>query len=202
MILARPGGGKGPELGFASSGAIARLQHPNIVQSSKSGHGWTPFFSLEFVGGQPRDMLRGAHPCRTYKPPGWLKGWPGRFRHPLTDHQSSRPQTRHLLVTTDGTPKITVFWPGKCLDADGRDSERAISWAHRVHGAGQAAGRVNCGAGSRCLCARRHPLRVADGPSAVQASRHVETVLQVLVKEPVPPSRLRPNCPARSEPSA
>ena len=55
----------------------------------------------------------------------------------------------------------------------------------------RAAGRP----GRRRLRAGRHPLRAAHRPAAVQAATPLDTLLQVLTAEPVPPRSLQPSMP-------
>jgi serine/threonine-protein kinase len=67
MILSGPHAGEADLARFRTEGeAIARLQHPNIVQIFECGdHGGLPFFSLEFCpGGSLDGRLNGPLPPR------------------------------------------------------------------------------------------------------------------------------------------
>jgi serine/threonine protein kinase len=102
--------------------AVARLQHPNIVQIYEVGeHEGRPFFSLEFCAGGGLDRtLKGA-----LLPPGdaaWLVETLARAVHAAHEqhvvHRDLKPA--HVLLTADGTPKITDFGLAKRLDDAGQ----------------------------------------------------------------------------------
>ena len=58
--------------------AVARLQHPNIVQIYEIGeHDGRPYFALEYVeGGSLADRLAGT-PLRLARRPAGRDAWPG-----------------------------------------------------------------------------------------------------------------------------
>ena len=105
--------------------AVARLQHPNIVQVYEVGeHDGRPYFSLEFVdGGSLADRLRGQPlpPARGRRA--------GRSAGPRPMHAAHQQGIVHrdlkpanVLLAADGTPKITDFGLAKQLDADHKQS--------------------------------------------------------------------------------
>src|SRR5262249_45267688 len=102
--------------------AAARLQHPNIVQIYEiEEHDGRPYFSLELVEGGSLEKRLARTPqlphqaallvepvarARDYAPPQGVV------------HRDLKPS--NILVTVDGTPKVTDFGVAKLLDADGR----------------------------------------------------------------------------------
>jgi tetratricopeptide (TPR) repeat protein len=105
----------------AEAEAVARLQHPNIVQIYEVGeHQGLPFFALEFVeGGSLATRLNGT-------------AWPEREAAELVEvlaravdyahrchlvHRDLKPH--NILLTADGTPKIADFGLAKRLQEEG-----------------------------------------------------------------------------------
>src|SRR5262249_4640268 len=99
--------------------AVARLQHPNIVQIYEvDAHNGLPYLVLEFVGGDSlADRLKGVP-------------WPAREAAALVETLARAMHTAHqsriihrdltpgnVLLTTDGVPKITDFGLAERLDA-------------------------------------------------------------------------------------
>src|SRR5262249_55216159 len=107
---------------------IARLQHPNIIQVYEVGtHEGRPFFSLEFcaggslarkLGGTPLPPLEAARLVETL-----ARAMHAAHRAHLI-HRDLKPA--NVLLTEDGTPKITDFGLAKKLDAVGQTQSGAI----------------------------------------------------------------------------
>src|SRR5262249_47006502 len=100
--------------------AVARLQHPNIVQIYEVGdHQGQPFFSLEYLEGGSLDAKLAGNP----QPPreaALLTEILGRALHAAHQagviHRDLKPS--NILLTKEGTPKVADFGLAKQLDAD------------------------------------------------------------------------------------
>ena len=100
--------------------AVARLQHPNIVQIYEVGeHDGLPFFSLEFVDGGPLDRKLGGKPLppREAAP---LCASLARAMHFAHEHGILHRDLKpaNVLMTADGIAKITDFGLAKRLEED------------------------------------------------------------------------------------
>lgn len=173
--------------------AVARLQHPNIVQLHEVGeHDGLPYFSIEFCeGGSLEDKLKSWTPNAAEA--AALIATLARAIHYAhlrgVVHRDLKPA--NVLLAGDGTPKITDFGLAKNLDSSsditksgaimGTPSYMAPEQAEgKVHNTGPAADVYALGALLYLLLAGRPPFK---GNSVV------ETLDQVRKHEPTPPSR-------------
>ncbi len=179
--------------------AVARLQHANIVQLHEVGeHEGMPFFSLEYcTAGSLDRKLKNWTPSADES--AVLVETLARAMHYAhlrgVVHRDLKPA--NVLLTGDGTPKITDFGLAKKMDA-GSDVSRSGAImgtpsymapeqaAGRVHDTGPAADVYALGALLYEFLAGRPPFK---GETAFQ------TVQMVLTEEPTPPSTLRKGLP-------
>ena len=123
--------------------AIARLQHPNIVQIHEVGeHGGLPFFSLEYCGGGSlEDRLQGTP--LTPREAAALVERLARAMHAAHEkgvlHRDLKPA--NVLLTEDGTPKVTDFGLAKKLDEAGQTASGAVMGTPSYMAPEQAGGR-------------------------------------------------------------
>ena len=200
MVLA--GGHAGPrELARfrIEAEAVARLQHPNIVQIHEVGEaGGHPYLALEFVeGGNLAGKIDG-------------KPMPAREAARLVEALARAMQLAHsrnvvhrdlkpanILLTADGTPKITDFGLARQLDSDSGETQAGAVMgtpsymapeqaSGHAHEAGPAADIYALGAILYDCLAGRPPF---------QGTTVVETLDQVRTQEPVPPSRWQAGVP-------
>jgi tetratricopeptide (TPR) repeat protein/tRNA A-37 threonylcarbamoyl transferase component Bud32 len=180
--------------------AVARLQHPNIVQIYEVGeHGGCPFFSLEYLeGGSLSRQLARQGPLAA-RPAAELVERLARALHEAhlrgIIHRDLKPA--NVLLALDGTPKIADFGLAKKLDdASAQTQTGDVVGTPSYMPPEQAGGRARevspladvyaLGAILYEVLTSRPPFRAESG---------VQTVLQVLHDEPLPPSRLQPTVP-------
>jgi WD40 repeat protein len=179
--------------------AVARLQHPNIVQIHEVGeHGGLPFFSLEYVpGGSLADRLAGTP--WTPEPAARLMAALARAMHAAHEagviHRDLKPA--NVLLDKEGEPKVTDFGLAKRLD-DGAGPTRtgAIMGTPSYMAPEQAGGKskeVGPAADIYALGAILYELLTGRPP--FKAPTPLDTILQVVSQEPVPPRQLQPKLP-------
>jgi tetratricopeptide (TPR) repeat protein len=179
--------------------AIARLQHPHVVQIYEVGeHDGLPYLALEFVvGGSLSQRLDGtplparqaaslvetlAHTVHAAHQRGLI-------------HRDLKPA--NVLLTAEGTPKVSDFGLAKLLDSGagptatgevlGTPSYMAPEQAESKSSAvGPATDIYALGAILYELLTGRPPFRAATA---------LETMMQVVHEEPVPPRRLQSSTP-------
>jgi hypothetical protein len=179
--------------------AVARLQHPNIVQVYEVGeYGGRPFFSLEFVNGGTLATYLGKR-LPGPKQAAALVRKLARAMHAVHEcsvvHRDLKPA--NVLLTANGAPKITDFGLAKKLDEDaGQTHSGAIMGTPSYMAPEQASGgtaRATPLADVYALGAILYECLTARPP--FKAATVARTLRQVLEDEPVAPRRLKPAVP-------
>jgi WD40 repeat protein len=200
MILAgQHAGGEAAARFLAEAEAVAKLQHPNIVQIFHiDEHDGFPFFEMEFVGGgsladrldgTPRPAREAARLVETL-----ARAMAEAHRRGVV-HRDLKPG--NILLTPEGVPKVADFGLAKLVDVEsgltrtdsvlGSPSYMAPEQAEdKNKGIGPAADLYALGAILYELLVGRPPFRGATV---------LETLNQVKTAEPVSPSRLVPGLP-------
>jgi tetratricopeptide (TPR) repeat protein/predicted Ser/Thr protein kinase len=179
--------------------AVARLQHPNIVQVYEIGeHDGLPFFSLEFVeGGSLADRQ-----ARETVPPRETAQLVQRLAEAMSCahragiiHRDLKPA--NILLDAAGVPKITDFGLARKLEEDSSATRAgAIMGTPSYMAPEQAEGRnaeVGPAADVYALGAVLYDLLTGRPP--FRGTTVLETLDQVRKSEPVPPVRVDPHLP-------
>jgi WD40 repeat protein len=181
---------------YTEAEAAANLDHPGIVPIFEVGqHEGQHYFSMGFIEGQslshrlangpipPReaaDLIRRVSEAIDYA-----------HQHGVI-HRDLKPA--NVLLDQKGNPRVTDFGLAKKLDADS-----GLTGSGQVMGtpsymppeqAGGARGAVGPPADVYALAATLYAL--VTGRPPFQAATAMDTILQVLSDEPVPPRRLNP----------
>jgi WD40 repeat protein/tRNA A-37 threonylcarbamoyl transferase component Bud32 len=185
--------------------AVAQLQHPNIVQVFESGqHQGLPYFTLEFVpGGSLADRVR-EHPL----PPAEAAQVVERLAPGMAYahergivHRDLKPE--NVLLGEDGTPKLADFGLVKRLPTEpglsvpgGLTQSGAIMGTPSYMAPEQAGGQSReVGPATDIYALGAVLYRLLTGRPPFQAATPLDTILQVLHNEPVPPGQLQPKVP-------
>jgi tetratricopeptide (TPR) repeat protein len=179
--------------------AVARLQHPNIVQVYEVGqHQGLPYLCLELVEGTnlARKLKHMPHPAAFAAETIETLA---RAIHAAHErgivHRDLKPS--NVLVAADGTLKVTDFGLAKRLDLDTAHTPTGAVLGtppymapEQVQGARQE---ISPATDVYALGAILYEILTGHPP--FQAESPYESMLQVLSQEPVPPSRLQPKVP-------
>jgi tetratricopeptide (TPR) repeat protein len=196
MILAGAHAGPNERARFRiEAEAVARLQHPNIVQVYEVGE-WDgrPFLSLELVEGGLEEKLGGMPQPR--REAARLAEILARAVHHVHQHgilhRDLKPS--NILLTPEGVLKISDFGLAKLLDSNsGQTPSEALIGTPGYMAPEQASGhsrRISARSDVYALGAILYQCLIGSPP--FRAETPLDTVRLVLVQEPVPPSRLQP----------
>jgi tRNA A-37 threonylcarbamoyl transferase component Bud32 len=177
----------------AEAEAAARLQHPAIVPIYEVGeHDGQPFFSMEFVEGGSLSRHLADGPWTARRAAELVETVARAVQHAHEGnilHRDLKPA--NILLDGAGQPRIADFGLAKCLDADvhhthtgqvlGTPSYMAPEQAQGNRDVGPAVDVYALGAILYELLVGRPPFRAATP---------VETLVQVVHTEPIPPRRL------------
>jgi hypothetical protein len=182
----------------AEAEAVAKLQSPNVVQVYEVGEAeGLPYFSLEFCpGGSLEHKLAGAP-----QPPreaAALIETLARAVHAAHQvgivHRDLKPA--NVLVSLVGTPKLTDFGLAKQVNSGtGRTASGAILGTPSYMAPERATGSKEIGPPADTYALGAILYELLTGRPPFRAATPLDTVLQVVSAEPVPPTRLNSQVP-------
>jgi tRNA A-37 threonylcarbamoyl transferase component Bud32 len=183
----------------AEGEAVARLSHPNIVQVFEVGEvQGQPFCALELVeGGSLAQKLKGRPlPAREAARLVEALAQAMHLAHSRNVvHRDLKPT--NVLLTEEGTPKVTDFGLARQLDTDSGQTQTGIIMGTPSYMAPeQASGQAHAAGPAADVYALGAILYEAlTGCPPFKGATLLETLEQVRSSEPVPPTRLVPRLP-------
>jgi WD40 repeat protein/tRNA A-37 threonylcarbamoyl transferase component Bud32 len=200
MLLARAGAHPHKRARFQiEAKAVARLQHPHIVQIYDVGEqDGSPFLVLEFVeGGSLAQKLTGEpQPPQQAARLVETLAWAMHHAHQRDIiHRDLKPG--NVLLTADGSPKITDFGLAKLLEEEGGLTKDLDVFGTASYMAPeQAAGRIHdIGPATDIYALGAVLYELLTGQPPFVAETVMATLQKVQTDDPVPPSRYQSNVP-------
>ncbi len=176
----------------SEAAAIARLQHPNIVQVFEVGEqDGVPFFSLEYCPGGGLDRQLAGKTLSPRAAAMLMERLALAVQAAHEKHIAHRDlKPGNVLLSADGTPRISDFGLARKLDEAGKTQTGAIMGTPSYMAPEQAGGKssaVGPPADIHALGAILYECLTGRPP--FKAATYADTIFQVLNQEPVPPTR-------------
>jgi WD40 repeat protein len=182
----------------AEAEAVARLQHPHVVQIYEIGDvGGKPFFALEHCPGGGLDKKLAATPLPPRDAAGLVEKLAGAIHvcHQAgVIHRDLKPA--NVLLDAGGAPKITDFGLAKRLaDAAGPTATGAVLGTPSYMAPEQAGGNATVGPAADVYALGAVLYECLTGRPPFKAATPLDTLMQVVSADPVPPRQLQPQTP-------
>ncbi len=178
--------------------AVARLQHPNVVQIFEVGEwGGQPYFTLEYCAGGSLDRKLAGTPLPPWDAARLVEMLARAMAVAHAQNIIHRDLKPHnVLLAADGSPKITDFGLARKLDEAGLSLSGEIIGTPSYMAPEQARGDLKAvGPPADVYAVGAVLYELLTGRPPFKAATKLETVMQVLADEPVPPRRLQPKTP-------
>ncbi|HEX5269736.1 MAG TPA: serine/threonine-protein kinase [Gemmataceae bacterium] len=207
MILSGAHAGGADLARFRTEGeAVARLQHPNIVQIFEVGeHDGLPYFSLEFCGGGSLEKKLAGTPLPPREAAALVEQLAramGAAHKRGVVHRDLKPanvllqEAQGLQSLGLGVPKITDFGLAKKIDEAGQTATGSVMGTPSYMAPEQAGGKsAEVGPLADVYALGAILYECLTGRPPFKAATAMDTLMQVVADDPVPPSRLAPRTP-------
>ena len=177
--------------------AVARLQHPNIVQVFEVGeHEGRPYFSLEFCPGGSLDRKLAGSPLPAEEAARLVELL---ARAVQSAHQANvihrDLKPANVLLAAGGIPKITDFGLAKKLDQAGLTQTGAVMGTPSYMAPEQAEGKKEIGPAADIYALGSILYECLTGRPPFKAASLYDTMMQVIHQEPVSPRQLNAQVP-------
>jgi WD40 repeat protein len=182
---------------------LADLAHPHIARLLDGGttEDGRPYFVMEYIDGEPLDTFCDRRQLGTRERLYLLQAVCAAVLHAHGRgvlHRDLKPA--NVLMTADGTPKVTDFGLAKRLEGGdggaGPTQSGAVLGTPSYMAPEQAAGKGKAVGPATDVYALGAVLyELLTGRPPFRAETPLDTLLQVLGAQPVPPSRLHPGLP-------
>jgi WD40 repeat protein len=184
--------------------AIAALRHPHIVQVYDVGElDGCPYFTMEFVEGGNLLQKQAGMPQPAKEAARFVAALAGAMQVAHQNgvvHRDLKPS--NVLLTGDGTPKITDFGLARRMNGDAEDDDNLVTQSGARVGTPsymapeQALGRVNAiGPPADVYALGAILYELLTGRPPFHGNSSIETISEALLHDPVPPARLIPRVP-------
>jgi serine/threonine protein kinase/tetratricopeptide (TPR) repeat protein len=178
--------------------AVAKLRHPNIIQIYDIGeHDGLPFVALELLeGGSLGDVLGGTPQMgeRSAATVATLARAVHAAHEAGIIHRDLKPS--NVLFASKDTPKVTDFGLAKRLEESGQTETGQVLGSPSYIPPEQARGQSkDVGPPADVYALGAILYETLTGRPPFKGTTPVDTVMQVLHDEPLPPSRLSPQVP-------
>lgn len=189
---------------IAEARAVAKLQHPGIVQIFDIGeHQGLPYFSLEFVEGKDLQKDLNGLPRAPKRCAEMVEQLANAMQY-AHDHKILHRDLKpaNILLDNDGRPKISDFGLAKVVDDEGSGatSDGTIMGSPSYMPPEQARGQqsaISNRSDVYSLGAILYQMLTARPPFV--SERPLDTVMQVINNDPAMPRSLQPDVPADLE---
>jgi WD40 repeat protein len=187
---------------LAEAEAVAKLQHPNIVQLYEVGHhDDRPYYTMEFVeGGSLAQKLAGTPlpPAQAARLTEALAQAIEAAHRAGVIHRDLKPS--NVLLTLDGTPKVTDFGAAKRLgQGEGLTRTGEVMGTPSYMAPEQAQCHKDVGPGADVYGLGAILYELLTGRPPFKAATSLDTLELVRTRDPIPPSRLQPKVPRELE---
>jgi WD40 repeat protein len=179
--------------------AVARLQHPGIVQVYEVGEqAGCPYLALEYVGGGSLAQQLDGAPVPPRRAAQLLLDLARAVQHAHEQgivHRDLKPA--NVLLTEAGVAKVADFGLAKLLDAEkGHTQTGAVLGTPSYMAPEQAEGKASAiGPATDVYALGAILYELLTGRPPFKAEAAMETLLQVKFTDPVSPSQLQPKLP-------